>query len=209
MQKINTVQVLKDAWTKVKPNFWVITNAILLAGLVFFTTNLFANYAETKGPILSLFSFALTMISESFMMFALIKFFLDIYYDKEATILGMFQNNKKFYKFFVLYTALNLATLAGIIFLAVPAIYVILTYSFATYILLDQNLDINASIKESEIITKGYKMELFKFWFWLLILNILGGVFFLVGLVVTLPLTILAIIEVYKMLSTRISNDPQ
>lgn len=209
MQKINTVQVLKDAWTKVKPNFWVITNVILLVALVFFTTNLFANYAETKGPILSLFSFALTMISESFMMFAVMKFFLDIYHKRETTVLGIFQNNKKFYKFFVLYTALNLATLAGVVLLVLPAIYIILTYSFATYILLDQNLDINASIKESEIITKGHKFELFKFWFWLLILNVFGGAFFFVGLVVTLPITILAIIEVYKMLSTRISNDPQ
>jgi len=209
MQKISTVQVLKDAWTKVKPNFWVITNAILLTALVFFATNLFSQYAEFKGPIMVFLAFSLNLFGESFMMFAVMKFLLNMYYDKEATILGMFTDTKGFYKFFMIYTVMNLATIAGMILIVLPAIYIILTYSFATYIFLDQNLGINESFAESALITKGHKMELFKFWFWLLILNILGGAIFLVGLVVTLPITILAIIEVYKMLSTRISNDPQ
>ncbi len=137
------------------------------------------------------------------MMFAVMKFFLKIHNNQEVTVVEMFKDTKNFYKFFILYVALNLATIAGFVLLILPAIYIILTYSFATYIFLDQNLDINTSIKESANITKGYKMELFKFWFWLLILNIFGGALFLVGLVVTLPLTFLAIIEVYKKLSIK------
>lgn len=203
MLKINTAEVLKESWTKLKPNFWVITNAILLVALIFFATNLFGQYTEGRGPVMIFASFAITVIAESFMMFALMKFFLKIYYDKEATVVGMFKETKGFYKFFILYIALNLATIAGVILLIFPAIYIILTYSFATYIFLDQNLDINASIKESEIITKGYKLELFKFWFWMVILNIFGGAIFMVGLVLTLPLTFLAIIEVYKKLSVK------
>ncbi len=203
MLKINTSEVLKASWTKVKSNFWVITNAILLVALVFFATNLFSNYAETRGPIINFVSSAVTMIAESYMMFALMKFFLNIYNHKEVTVLEMFQNNKNFYKFFILYTAINLATLAGVVLLFIPAIYIILTYSFATYIFLDQNLDINASIIESALISKGNKMELFKFWFWILLLNIFGVALFIVGLVITLPITFIAIIEVYKILSIK------
>lgn len=143
------------------------------------------------------------MVSEAFMIFALMKFFLDIHHEREVSIMGMLQDTKNFYKFFVLYVAINLATLAGAILLIFPGIYIILTYSFATYIFLDQKLGINESIAESAIITKGNKLELFKFYLWLVILNIFGGAFFLVGLVVTLPLTFLAIIEVYKKLSVK------
>lgn len=203
MQKINTFEVLQTSWTKLKSNFWVITNAILLVALVFLTTHIFSSYTEAKGPLLNLISFSSTIIVESFMMFAVMKFFLKIHNNQEVTVVEMFKDTKNFYKFFILYVALNLATIAGFVLLILPAIYIILTYSFATYIFLDQNLDINTSIKESANITKGYKMELFKFWFWLLILNIFGGALFLVGLVVTLPLTFLAIIEVYKKLSIK------
>ncbi len=204
MQKINTLEVLRDSWTKVKANFWVITNAILLVALVFLVTHLFSSYTEAKDPILNLTSFTLTIIAESFMMYALMKFFLDIYHEREATVIGMFKDSKSFYKFFILYIAINLATIAGIVLLIIPAIYVILTYSFATYIYLDQKLGINEAIAESATVTNGNKMELFKFYFWLLVLNIFGGAFFLIGLVVTLPVTFLAIIEVYKKLSKQL-----
>lgn len=206
MQKINTGQVLKESWTKTRANFWVITNAVLLVALAFLLTNLFSQYAESKGPVLNFLAFTLTVIAESFMMFALMKFFLDIYHEREATVLGMFQSTKGFYKFFIIYTAISLATFAGLALIIIPGIYVILTYSFATYIYLDQNLDIKASISESARISKGHKMELISFWFWILVLNIFGGALFLVGLVVTLPITFLAIIEVYKQLSTTPEN---
>lgn len=204
MKKINIIQTLQSSWTKTKENFWVITNVLLLTALIFFITNLFSTNVEETNIFLNTLAFAINAIVDAFMMFALIKFFLRISNGASASVFGMFLNTKGFYKFFILYTAINLATFAGVILLLIPAVYVFLTYAFATYIYLDKNLNIQESIIESARITKGNKLQILKFFLCLLVLNICGGAFFLIGLLVTLPLSFLSIIEVYKKLSNPV-----
>ncbi|MEI8062327.1 MAG: DUF975 family protein [bacterium] len=203
MNKIDITGILKDAWNKTRANFWVIMNALLITALVFFITNLFSLYAEGRGVWLNLSAFITETLVDGFMVFALIRFFLGIYNDEASNVFGMFRDVKGFYKFIILYTALNVATVAGVILLVVPAIYLIITYSFSVYIMLDQELGIQESIAESARITKGNKWELFKFWLVLLFINIVGVAFFVVGLLLTLSISFLTIIEVYKRLSVE------
>lgn len=204
MPKLPITLILQDSWTKVKSNFWVITNAILLTALIFFATNLFSSYVKDGEVTLIVTAFIITALVESFMMFALMKFFLRIYNDQEVSVLGMFQKGKGFYKFFIIYYAINFATLAGLFLFIIPAVYVLLTYSFATYIYIEQGLSIQSSIAESARISKGNKNELLSFWLYIIVLNLFGAALFIVGLVVTLPVSFLAVIIVYKKLSESV-----
>ena len=82
------------------------------------------------------------------------------------------------------------------VFLVIYAI----ALSFWSYILIDQNKQIIESIKESYHITKGKKWKIFGILLLLAILNVVGAVLLLVGLLVTIPMTILSFVFLYKKL---------
>ena len=198
MKKINISEALMFGWKKTLENFWLITNAVLLAALVYSVVDLFSTNVAGWDMTTAVIGFGGGILATNFMTFVLMKFFLNIYDDDEVTILGMLKNTKGFYKFFIAYMAINLATIAGLFIFIIPAIYVVVTYSFALYLLIDKKIGIQESLAESARISRGYKIELLKFWLVLLCINIVGAALFLVGLLFSLPISFLAIIYVYR-----------
>jgi uncharacterized membrane protein len=198
MKKIKISEALMFGWNRTIKNFWLITNAILLTALVYFAVDIFSTNVSSWDAGAAVIGFGGGILATNFMTFVLMKFFLNIYDNKEVTVLGMLKNSKGFYKFFIVYMAVNLATIAGLFFLIIPAIYVVVTYSFALYLLIDRNLGIQESLTESARISRGHKIELLKFWLALVCINIVGSALFLVGLLFSLPVSFLAIIYVYR-----------
>lgn len=198
MKKINISEALMFGWKKTLENFWLITNAVLLTALVYSVVDLFSTNVAGWDMTTAVIGFGGGILATNFMTFVLMKFFLNIYDDDEVTILGMLKNTKGFYKFFIAYMAINLATIAGLFIFIIPAIYVVVTYSFALYLLIDKKIGIQESLAESARISRGYKIELLKFWLVLLCINIVGAALFLVGLLFSLPISFLAIIYVYR-----------
>lgn len=208
MKKVNISEAIFTGWKKTRENFWVITNAILFTILVYFIVDLFSSHIFDLNVVISVIGFALGILATNFMTFVLMRFFIDVYDGKPVSILGMFKNKKGFYKFFILYLAINLSVLAGLFLLIIPAIYIVLTYSFAIYVMIDKNLGIQESLVESFRISKGERLNLLKFWLALIVLNFLGAAVFLVGLLLTLPISFLAIVHVYRSLSKMDSVTP-
>lgn len=198
MKKIKISEALMFGWKRTIKNFWLITNAILLTALVYFVVDIFSTNVSSWDAYAAVIGFGGGILATNFMTFVLMKFFLNIYDNNEVTVLGMLQNSKGFYKFFIVYMAVNLATIAGLFFLIIPAIYVVVTYSFALYLLIDRNLGIQESLIESARISRGHKIQLLKFWLALVCINIVGAALFLVGLLFSLPVSFLAIIYVYR-----------
>jgi uncharacterized membrane protein len=93
---------------------------------------------------------------------------------------------------------------AGLIMLA-PLILVILKFQFVNYIIVDKKTTIISAFKISNEITKDDMLELFLFILSLFVLNLLGAIFFLIGLLLTIPISIISITLVYQELITKIS----
>ncbi|MHB8443004.1 MAG: hypothetical protein ACYDAS_01350 [Patescibacteria group bacterium] len=87
-----------------------------------------------------------------------------------------------------------------IVVLSVLLIIYSIALSFWAYIIIDQNKQIIESIKESYRITKRKKWKIFGFLFILSILNIVGFFLLLVGLLITIPISILSMVFLYKKL---------
>ena len=71
-------------------------------------------------------------------------------------------------------------------------------------LVVDKKLDITESIRKSGEITQGHKGWLFGFAIVLGLVNIAGALLLLVGLLVTIPLTTMAYIYVYRQLSSSV-----
>lgn len=95
---------------------------------------------------------------------------------------------------------LVLIILGGVILLIVPGIIWAIQFYMCTYLVVDKGLGPIEALKKSSALTRGARWELFCFSLLLMLLNIAGGLAFGIGLLISLPVTTLASLHVYRQL---------
>ncbi len=131
--------------------------------------------------------------------------------------LKIYENKKTYYK--DLYAKINLfipylfgsiiysvIVIAGFLLLIIPGIIWSLKFQYFSYAMVDKNLGPIDALKESSRITKKVKINLLLFNILLILINILGMLALGIGLLLTVPTTLLANVYVYKHLSEHNKN---
>ncbi len=96
-----------------------------------------------------------------------------------------------------------LIILGGLLLLVIPGIIWSIQYQFAPFLIVDRNFGLKEAFKKSAEITSGVKREVFLFFLLVLGINLLGLMAFAVGLLVTLPATMVAYTFMYRKLLER------
>lgn len=96
----------------------------------------------------------------------------------------------------------GLMLLIGFVLFVIPGIILMLTFFFPFYPIVDRGLGPWQAFEYSKRITYGYRWELLAFLGLFLLLNLLGAIALLVGLLVTLPVTALATARAYRVLES-------
>jgi hypothetical protein len=91
----------------------------------------------------------------------------------------------------------------GLVLLVVPGVIWAIRFGFATFLAIDAKLDPIAALRESSRITQGVKGPLLRFALLALCVNVLGAAAFGIGLLVTVPTTLIAAAEVLRRLQER------
>lgn len=129
------------------------------------------------------------------------KIFLRMTDGESPKFAEIFEEYRLFWKYLITNILQGLAILGGFILLIIPGIIFALQYSFAPLILIDTKADPIASMKESAAITKGKKWQLLGFYLVLAVLNMAGFLALVIGLFVSIPISMFAHIYVYRALS--------
>lgn len=95
------------------------------------------------------------------------------------------------------------AVIIGFLLFIVPGIIVSLMFLFAGYIVVDRDLGPIEALRESKRLTDGYKWMLLRLTLLMLLLNIAGALCVLIGLLVTVPVSALALVHAYRTLSSQ------
>ena len=95
--------------------------------------------------------------------------------------------------------------IGGLLLFIIPGIIFSIKLQFVEYFIVDKKMDALDAIKASWELTKGVKLNLFLLGFLLGLINLLGLLCFLVGLVITVPLSMVANAYVYRKLLNQIS----
>ena len=90
----------------------------------------------------------------------------------------------------------------GLILLVVPGIIAALALMFSSYLVLDKGMMPLAALKESARLTKGHRLQLLGLMALIVLMNIAGMLVFFVGVFVTAPVSMLAMVHAYRMLET-------
>lgn len=96
---------------------------------------------------------------------------------------------------------LGVAVGFGLVLFIVPGVYLLARYGFTTYAIVDEGLGVGDAFRRSSDITEGHRGKLVLFGLALVVLNLLGLLAFIVGVIITSGVTILAVAYVYRRLS--------
>ncbi len=207
-------ETLRFGWAKTYQHAWFLVLTFIIAEIILSAVKFtpFLNLVVALFVGLSLASISLVISRDQHFTFTdlyspllsptrVIKFFaLTVIYSIPGFLLLMSYVLRVFGSTYNINSVFVLGTILCFVF-AVPVIYFSVRLKFFPYVLLDNE---HASLKE--IITKTYRLTTNHFWPILAFLlalgaiNILGFFFFIIGLIVTVPVSLFATAHVYNKL---------
>lgn len=110
---------------------------------------------------------------------------------------------RPFWKFLAAQFLVGISVFVGFVLLIVPGVIAMLVLLFTLYIVIDKELGPIEAMKKSAQITKGHRWELLLLVLLAVVINIVGAVALFVGLIVSIPVTALAIVHAYRTLEKK------
>lgn len=203
MKTFSTEEAISFGWNTVKNNLFFFVGlqlATILIGLSFAFFPLII--PKDQGMLKILVNF-IGRIVDMGLGLGMIHIMLKTVDGKKAVFSELFSQFKVrlLVQYFGASIAYGIGSAVGLILLIVPGVIVLIRYHFYGYALVDKGVNGLDALKTSWSITKGNTMTLLRFSFVIALINILGMLALVIGLLVTAPLSLLATVYVYRKLS--------
>lgn len=105
--------------------------------------------------------------------------------------------------YFIATIIATLAVLVGLVLIVVPGIFLMVLFQFYAYHIADEGAGAVAALRRSAETTRGARWRLFLFGLLTVLINVGGALCLLVGLFLTVPLTLLARAYVLRQLQSK------
>lgn len=152
-------------------------------------------------PISAFLSYGVMTVISTILQAGLISITLTVIGGGAPRFSDLFSQVRLFWRYLAGSILYGLIAFGGFLLLVVPGVVWILKFSLWPYFLVDKNTGVIEAFKMSSRATAGYKRSLFVLYIYLGALNLLGIAALLVGLFVTIPITLLTSAWVYRRLS--------
>ncbi len=206
---------IKFGWETFKRRPWILIGAFALIVLISAIPGILTPHPEVvqgqPPPPPTPFAIVMGLVSvvvNLFVGLGLTNFALRAHDNIDGVTIGDLWNPAPFWRFLGAELLAALIIVAGFILLVIPGIIASLGLGFAPYIVIDRPLGPVESLKESWRITKGNKWRIFLFGLALLGVNILGLLAIGIGVLVSVPITLLAVVHAYRFLQTAAGPAP-
>ncbi len=123
-----------------------------------------------------------------------------MFVDKKKPKLSDLFYTRSILNFFLVSLVRSFIVIIGFILLIIPGIILSIKLQFAEYLVVDKNKGVVDALNGSWEMTRGVKWNLFLFGILIFLINLLGLIALLVGLFITVPLTMVATAFVYRKL---------
>lgn len=187
--------LIGQAWETVKANLGLLIGVVIIVMAIGFIPSVAQNFTDKAG-VLFLIQIA-GMILNLWISLGVIKIALNLVKNKPVTFNTLFQQGKYLLDFIVATIVYDLIILGGLILLIVPGIIWAIKFQFFPYFIVEKNLSPIEALKASSKITYGDKWNLLILGIVLGLLNLAGVLALGVGLLITYPITILAMAYAY------------
>ena len=207
MTPFSKKEAFRYGWTTFKANPWVFVGAVLIVFVISFILG------AVTGEDADFLSFVLTVVGvliQWWLYLGIMRIGLAAHEGRQVSVQMLFGESwKTVLQYAIVAILTGILTFIGLVLLIVPGIIVSMMLLFAPLILLDRHVPGIEAMKESRRITEGHRMNLFLFCLLIGLLNAAGAIVFFVGLLVTVPVSLLAFVYAYKQVERSIALAPQ
>ncbi len=185
---------LSQGWEKTRKNLKVLLPMYLLFGIIYILPELLA---EVTGPGVHVTLNLLLLPVYALMFLGLIKVSLDLLSGGEARVSDLFSQKRLILRYLIASIIFAAATTAGFFLFILPGVYLAIRFGFFGHFIIDEECGTIESLKNSWKITGGSELNLLLLGLLASVLNFLGALAFLIGLLITSPLTMNALAFAY------------
>lgn len=198
---------MQFGWDITKSNIGFFIGLLIVAGLIQYVPDIVATIIEADAPALSLIIRIASFVLSVIIGMGLIKICLRFCDGEKGEFSDLFSCYPLFFKYLVGSILYGVIVVVGLILLIIPGIVWAIKFQFFDYLIVDKGLGPIDALEKSSDITRGVKWDLFLFAILLGIINLMGFLCLVVGLFVTIPVTMVAIAFVYRKLLPKTSQE--
>lgn len=211
MKHFSIKEAISFGWNTFKSRPWFFVQA----GIVLFLVNLGVNaiqsiveYGADEFALLNLVSAIVGIAVSMLISMGETAFFLRAHDGVHSARLADLWHPQGFWRFVGATFCAALIIVVGFILLIVPGVIAALALTFVSYVVIEEGLSPIEALKRSAALTKGSRWQLFVLGLALFGINILGLLALGVGLFVSIPVSFLAMVHVYRALKEKTSIVP-
>lgn len=197
-------EAISYGWKKTKEQFKFLALTLIIFVALTSLPGIFADFFRNNGsPFLAFIASLAGWVLQLTVSLGIVFVMLKIVEGKKAFYKDLFAKVNLFLPFLFGSILSSIIIVVGFFLLIIPGIYLALKFQYFTYAMVDKNMGPIDALKESSRITKKVKLKLLLFNILLMLINILGALALGVGLLLTVPTTMIATAYVYKKLSEK------
>jgi uncharacterized membrane protein len=203
MNPIAPRAVIGFGWETFKKRPWFFIGVMLVIWVASGVLGQMSAYTDKVSGallVLALCGAFIGIVGQIFLKMGTIAFTLKAHEAPEHAAIADLWAPEMFWSYLGASVLVALIIVCGIVLLIVPGIIWALRYLFVPYLIIDRKLGVTAAMRESARITFGHKWQLLGLVCVLVLLNIVGLIALVAGLLVTIPVTMLAIVHAYRAL---------
>lgn len=212
MKELSVKDCLLTGWKTVTARPWI----FIAAGIIIFVVSILSDVPRsfTKdltglASLLNVLTFLVGAAISFLIAMGKTAFFLRGHDSVHSLKLSDLWHPRPFWKFVGTSILAGGATIIGLLLFIIPGIIVGIIVGFSLYVVIDKELRPIDAIRESAKLTKGNRWNLFLLGLAIFGINIVGFCLLLVGLFITLPISAIAVVHAYRILSgTTLSSSP-
>lgn len=193
-----TTQVVSDAWKTLKADMFSIIGAFLLYMVVIIGVSLIPAIGSLAQIVIT------GPLAVGLSWYSLCKI-----RNQEIGVSALFEGFKIFLPALGMYLLIYLFTVLGMIFLIIPGIIVSLAFSLSYFLIIDKGMGPWEAMKASFDMTRGFRWRILAIGMLCSLINMLGILCLGVGVLVTMPINMLALAALYQRISTGNIHESQ
>ncbi len=201
-RRLDVGETIRYGWTTTKANLGLVILLTIVAGLASGVPSWVADPLERSAPALALLLRLAAFVLSMLVGIGTLRISLLLHDGRPVEVRDLFRADwSLFWRYLLATFAYGLLMGIGFILLVVPGIVLAVRYVFYGYFVLERAARPGTALAQSAAATQGARWDLFILGLALLLLNVLGALLLLVGLLVTIPVSYLALARAYRTLT--------
>ena len=204
MNNISISSLFSQGWSDFKQHWKVALGSFIILAIIQIVLSSFGYQidpvtGEESGSRLMTLVGTLASV---FLTIGITKLYIALSRDEEASIKDMFTstNASTFVNYLVASILYGIMVFIGFLFIIIPGIILVCVFYPYYYYIIDKGAGILESFSLAKDATKGHRMTIFVTILAIALLNIVGLLALVIGLLVTLPLSMLIGVRLYRAL---------